>query len=179
MNFLLTVWIGLSITLLSVSPVNAEEIGETPNLNSKIQKLKRRAEILHHDLTALEQDLLFPASSQLAVYVSLSTELFDIDAVEMHVNGVRVANYLYSAEQQVAFAQGGVQQLYLDNIAAGYLDVTISLLGKIHPDKKGDSARVKQTVEKRFHKGTTGLVLEFVIDTSNASPGVIATLVKR
>jgi len=175
-----TLWVSLviaSLAILGTTPIQAAvntEVGETPSMNSKIQKLKRRAETLHQDLAVLELDLLYPASSQMAVYVSMSTAKFDIDSIAMSINGKHVVDYLYSNEQTTAFGEGGVQQLYLDNIAAGYVDVTIYLGGK-SLDAKG--SRIQKTVKQRFHKGNTSLALELIIGAK--ANDVVTSLVLR
>ncbi len=164
---------------LAGQSVNAAEVGETPSMNSKIQKLKRRAEKLHKELSVLEEDLLYPASSQLAVYVSMGTASLDMDSIEMLVNGKRVANYLYSDEQMTAFTQGGIQQLYLDNVATGFIDIDISIKGKQLKGKGDDAVRYSGQVTQRFHKGNSALAIELVIDAIVASSSITTKLVQR
>lgn len=158
----------------STSAVVVAEVGETPSVNSKIQKLKKRAEQLHKKLAVLEQDLLYPKSSQLAIYVSLKSVSFDMDSVELVINGKRVSNYLYTDEQVDAFNQGGIQQLYVDNIAAGYLDVTLKVSGT----QQGKRVFHKE-VSQRFHKNDTGLALELVIDQASDKSELNTTIVMR
>lgn len=179
MKCLSRVTLSIFIAMIWLAPVQAD-IGETPSMNSKIQKLKKRAEKLHQELTVLEQDLLFPASSQIAVYVAMETASFDIDSLEMRINGVRVSNYLYSDEQVTAFVEGGIQQLYLDNIAPGYVDVAILIKGKQLFNKKNTPAKsYHKELNKRFHKGNTGLAIELVIDDIAEPASIISQLVKR
>lgn len=157
----------------------AMEVGETPSMNSKIQKLKKRAEKLHKELALLEQDLLFPASSQIAVYVSMETTLLDMDSIALRINGKRVTDYLYSDEQVTAFAEGGVQQLYLDNIASGFVDVDISIKGKQLKGKAGESIRYNSQVKQRFHKDNSGLAIELVIEATAQPAKITAKLTQR
>jgi len=154
-------------------------VGETPSVNSKIQKLKKRAEQLHQALTQLEQELLFPASSQLAVYVSMDTTTFDVDSIEMTINGQRVANYLYSQEQVTALAEGAMQQLYLDNVRLGTVEIEIVINGKKNHNSEKTATRYNTLIKKRFHKGNEALIIDFVIDTAAENARVVTTLVQR
>ena len=72
---------------------------------------------LNRDLMLLEEDLLFPASTQLAVYVSLDVgHYFALDSVKLTIDGQMVSSYLYTPKQISALARGGVQRLYLGNL---------------------------------------------------------------
>src|SRR5260221_6469517 len=55
-------------------------------LDTRIQSLKQEAMELNRDLLVLEEELLFPASTQVAVFVSVDVGiLFDPDTVQLTV----------------------------------------------------------------------------------------------
>jgi hypothetical protein len=164
-----------AVVCTGTSNVALAEVGEVPSVNSKIQKLKKRAEQLHKDLATLEADLLYPASSQMAVYVSITHPSFDLDSLKMTINGEEATSYLYSDEQVSAFSQGGVQQLYLDNVAPGYFEIEISINGT-----NDESSPTNFLISERFHKDDTALALELIIDSSVGANGAVTTkLVQR
>jgi len=167
----------LTALLLPFAQLNAADIGETPHFNSKIQKLKKRAEKLHMQLATLEKDLLFPASSQIAVYVSMDTVLLDLDSIEMKINGTRVSNYLYSNEQVTALSEGALQQLYLDNVAPGIIEVEMLINGLNSGRNKDSGPKFYKKISKRFHKGNTALTLDLIVNV--VATNVVTKLIQR
>lgn len=90
------------------------------SLDHELQALKEDVLELNRDLLLLREELLFPASSQLAVYVSLDTEeLFRLDSVQLLLNDRMVASHLYSPRELKALGRGGVHQLYIGNVHSG------------------------------------------------------------
>ena len=82
-----------------------------PPLDKDLEDVKKSLLKLKRDLVILEEDLLFPASSQVAVYLSMDVgELFSLDAVTLKVNGKEVHHHLYTEKQVDALYRGGVQK---------------------------------------------------------------------
>src|SRR5687767_10689982 len=76
---------------------------ERSALDSEVQSLRRDVVDLNRDLFLLEEDLLFPASTQVAVFVSMDIgTFFELDSVQLKVDDKEVANYLYTAREQNA-----------------------------------------------------------------------------
>ncbi|MEE9570638.1 MAG: AraC family transcriptional regulator [Gammaproteobacteria bacterium] len=97
-----------------------QEQAEFRTLDEDIQDLKTLVMDLNRDLFLLEEELLFPANTQVAVYVSMDVgEFFDLDSVQIKLNDRDVANYLYTSREVDALIRGGVHQLYLGNMKAG------------------------------------------------------------
>ncbi len=89
-------------------------------LDAEVQSLRREVVDLNRDLFMLEEDLLFPASTQVAVFVSMDVgTFFALDSVQLKVDDKEVANYLYTEREQEALKRGGVQRLWLGNLKAG------------------------------------------------------------
>jgi hypothetical protein len=90
------------------------------SLDTRIQTIKKDAVDLNRDLFILEEELLFPASTQVAVFVSLDVGvLFEVDTVQIKLDDVVVSNYLYTERELKALRRGGVQRLYLGNLKTG------------------------------------------------------------
>ncbi|SDW06671.1 hypothetical protein [Marinobacter mobilis] len=95
------------------------------DLSRDLQGLKTSVIALNRDLRVLEEDLLFPANTRLSVFVSLDVgEFFQLEGVELKVDGETVTSYLYSEAEREALAKGGMHRLHLGNVSAG--DHTVS-----------------------------------------------------
>src|SRR5258706_7976012 len=72
---------------LAAEPPKAPAPAPTPNpqgLDTRIQSLKQEALDAHRDLLVLEEELLFPASTQVAVFVSVGGgTLLRLDTVQL------------------------------------------------------------------------------------------------
>lgn len=105
--------------------------GESQSLDGKVQVLKKDVMELNRDLLVLEEELLFPASTQVAVFVSLDVgTLFDLDAVEVKLDDKVVAHYLYTEREIGALRRGGVHRLYLGNLRTGKHELVAFFTGK-------------------------------------------------
>ncbi len=100
-------------------------------LDGRIQDLKTEALQLNRDLMVLEEELLFPANTQVAVFVSLDVgKLFALDSVQVKLDDKEVANYLYTPAEVASLVRGGVQRLYLGNLRAGPHELVAYFVGK-------------------------------------------------
>lgn len=119
----------------------APSAGKT--LDAKVQGLKKDVLDLNRDLFVLEEELLFPASTQVAVFVSLDVgKFFELDSVQLKLDDKVVANYLYTTQELAALARGGVHRLYLGNLRAGKHELVAFFSGK-------------GTHERDYRRGTT------------------------
>jgi hypothetical protein len=98
----------------------AETSRQFRTLDEEVQDLKKLAVDLNRDLFLLEEELLFPANTQVAIFVSMDVgEFFALDSVEIKLDDKDVANYLYTEREAEALVRGGVQRVYIGNIRAG------------------------------------------------------------
>lgn len=112
-------------------PVKNPAAAQNPAIGAQIEDLKQASIELNKDLMLLEEDLLFPASTQIAVYVSLDVgHFFALDSVKLTIDGEVVSSYLYTPKQISALARGGVQRLYLGNLKTGSHEITAFFIGK-------------------------------------------------
>jgi len=100
-------------------------------VDEQAQTLKQDVMELNRDLLALEEELLFPASTQVAVFVSMDVgALFDLDSVEIKLDDKVVAHYLYTQREIDALRRGGVHRLYLGNLRTGKHELVAFFTGK-------------------------------------------------
>ena len=100
------------------------------NLDGRIQDIKGEALLLNRDLMVLEEELLFPANTQVAVFVSLDVgTFFALDSVQIKLDDKEVANYLYTPAEVQALHRGGVQRIYLGNLRAGPHELVAFFVG--------------------------------------------------
>ena len=104
---------------------------DAASLDTEIQSLKQAVLELNRDLFVLEEELLFPSNTQVAVFVSLDIgEFFALDSVQLKVNDKVVTNYLYTEREVNALHRGGVQRLFTGNLKAGEHELVAIFTGK-------------------------------------------------
>jgi hypothetical protein len=120
----------LSFTAEAADPPPAAAQPKAP-LEARIQDAKADAIQLSRDLLVLEEELLFPASTQVAVFVSMDVgKLFALDAVQIKLDDKVVANHLYTPLEIEALQRGGVQRLHLGNLKSGSHELVAFFTGK-------------------------------------------------
>jgi hypothetical protein len=128
----------LLVCVLRAMPVQARE-GDTgqgghasaTSLDTEVQSLKQEVLALNRDLFLLEEELLFPSSTQVAVFVSMDVgEFFALDSVQLRVDDKVVSNYLYTEREVNALHRGGVQRLYMGNLKSGAHELVAIFTGK-------------------------------------------------
>lgn len=142
----------------------------TVSVTANVESLKKKVIELNRDLFILEEDLLFPASTQFAVFVSLDTgEFLSLDSVKLKVDDEVVAAYLYTERQVKALQRGGMQRLYIGNLKQGGHEVTAFVEG-IGPDNRP----YKKAATLQIDKGTDTKSLELRIkdQSSDYQPDV-------
>jgi hypothetical protein len=104
---------------------------DTRALDEEIQAIKKDVVDLNRDLFVLEEELLFPANTQVAVFLSMDVgEFFALDTVELRVDDKQVTKYLYTPREAEALLKGGVQRLYLGNLRVGNHELVALFTGK-------------------------------------------------
>jgi len=131
-------------------------------LDARIQDLKGEVIRLNRDLLVLEEELLFPAGTQLAVFLSMDVgKLFALDSVQLKLDDKVVANYLYTPREIEALHRGGVQRLYLGNLRAGEHSLVAFFTGK-GPHERD----YKRGATLKIDKGTDPKYIELQIKDS-------------
>jgi hypothetical protein len=132
------------------------------SLDNRIQDLKGDVIRLNRDLLVLEEELLFPANTQVALFVSMDVgKLFELDSVQIKLDDKVVTNYLYTPLEVQALHRGGVQRVYLGNLKAGTHEVVAFFTGK-GPHERD----YKRGTTIKFDKGTDPKYIELRIKDS-------------
>jgi hypothetical protein len=89
-------------------------------LDEQVQEVKSEVLDIAQELNRLEEKLLYPSGTQVAVFVALTQgDQMRLDAVRVQIDGQLVAHHIYSAKELEALRKGGVQRLYVGNVATG------------------------------------------------------------
>lgn len=135
------------ITLLFLCPLtvagigHAQEIppggtaqtlqGELLSLDNKVQSLQKTVADISRDLTILEEEAQFPARSRISVFLGMDhLPRFDLDSVEVSVNGRIVTTHTYTPEETAALQLGGIHRLYIGNLNDGDQLLSVIFKGK-------------------------------------------------
>jgi hypothetical protein len=132
----------------------ASGAADAGSLDDRIQSAKDDVIALNRDLMALEEELLFPANTQVAVFVSMDVGLmFDLDSVQLRLDDKAVTNYLYTPLEVQALHRGGVQRVYLGNLKAGPHEIVAFFTGKGPHErdyKRGTTVRFDKTTDPKY-----------------------------
>jgi len=153
---------GLAALLMLALPLGAETVAPeaaalpaaAPVLDEEVQDLKAEVLNLNRELFLLEEELLFPANTQVAVFVSMDVgEFFDLDSVQLKLDGKKVSNYLYTKREVSALLRGGVHQLFLGNVKTGEHELVATFTG-LGPQgreyKRGAAMTFKKDIGAKF-----------------------------
>jgi len=138
----------------------ADAAGDTRGLDEQVQGLKKDVVDLNRDLFILEEELLFPANTQVAVFLAVDVgDFFALDSVQLKIDNKEVINYLYTPREVEALLKGGVQRLYLGNLKVGQHELTAFFNGKGPNDRP-----YKRGASIKFEKGIGAKYLELKIN---------------
>ena len=131
-------------------------------LDTRIQDVKSDVIKLNRDLLVLEEELLFPASTQVALFLSMDVgKLFSLESVQVKLDDKLVSNYLYTPLEVQALHRGGVQRLHLGNLKAGEHQIVAFFTGQGPHDRD-----YKRGTTIKFDKGTEPKYFELRIKDS-------------
>ena len=101
-------------------------------LDEQIQEVKSDVLRITAELSQLEEKLLYPSGTQVAVFVALAKgDTMRLDAVRLKIDGQLVAHYIYSFKELEALRKGGVQRVYVGNAATGDHQLEVLVDGKL------------------------------------------------
>ena len=145
-------------------PATAASAPDAATLDGRVQDIKSDVIKLNRDLLVLEEELLFPASTQVALFVSMDVgKMFELDSVQIKLDDKVVSSYLYTPLEVAALHRGGVQRLYLGNLKVGDHELVAYFTGKGPHDRD-----YKRGATVKFEKGTDPKYIELRIKDSEA-----------
>jgi hypothetical protein len=149
--------LGITVLVLSAAAY-AQEISreQIKGLDEQVQEIKSDVLGIAAELNQLEEKLLYPSTTQAAVFVSLVRgETFRLDSVEIQLDGKPVAHHLYSFKELEALQKGGVQRIYTGNVRPGAHDLQVLLTGKT-----ADGSDLRKTESFKLSKDVGPKIVE-------------------
>jgi hypothetical protein len=112
-------------------------------LDEQVQEIKSDALSIAQELNRLEEKLLYPSGTQVAIFVALTKgDQMRLDAVRLQIDGQLVAHHIYSFKELEALRKGGVQRIYVGNVASGEHKLEVLMDGKL--DGGSDFSRTER-----------------------------------
>jgi hypothetical protein len=160
--------LGISALLLSAAAYGQEVSREQiKGLDEQVQEIKSDVLSISVELNQLEEKLLYPSNTQVAVFVALAgQETFRLDSVEIQLDGTPVAHHLYTFKELEALQHGGVQRIYTGNVRSGEHNLQVSVIGKT-----GSGADFQKSERFTVKKGVGPRIVEM----SLAAQGITLT----
>ena len=139
----------------AMAPSSAQDISadDMRSLDGQVQEIKSDVLSIASELGNLEERLLYPSNTQIAVFVSIpADETFRLDAVQIEINGELATHHIYSFKELEALQKGGVQRIYTGNVATGDHELGVTMIGKLKNGKdfnESDSFSFAKGVEPK------------------------------
>jgi len=118
----------------SASAAHAQAVSKAQmqSLDEQVQEVKSDVLGIASELDQLEEKLLYPSNTQVAVFVSMDkAATFRLDSVSVEIDGQPVARHVYSFKELDALKKGGVQRIYTGNTRTGEHRLDVSVAGKL------------------------------------------------
>jgi len=144
------------VFFVSVHSAAAEQVSrnQIKGLDEQVQDVKKDVLNLTSELSKLEEKLLFPSNTQVALFVSLKKDDdFRLDSVQIKLDNKIVAHHLYAFRELEALHRGGVQKIYMGNIKTGNHDLVVSFIGQASAGgeyRRSASYKVNKSVGPKF-----------------------------
>lgn len=148
----------LFISLVLLCTLGAGWCADAPTestvLDTRIQDIKSDVIQLNRDLLVLEEELLFPANTQVALFVSMDVgKMFELDSVQIKIDDKLVASYLYTPLEVQALHRGGVQRIYVGNLRAGTHELVAFFTGggpHTRDYKRGATVKFEKDTQAKY-----------------------------
>ena len=169
--------IGLALGLASAALVglhaaplpgdkNTVDQKQMRGLDEQVQEVKSDVLSIAAELSQLEEKLLYPSGTQVAIFVALAKgDQMRLDAVRLQIDGQLVAHYIYSAKELEALRKGGVQRIYVGNLATGDHQLEVLADGKLE-----GGADFSRTEHFTFRKEVKPKLVELTLAGAGNTP---------
>jgi hypothetical protein len=119
---------GIASTAASAETASKEAM---QSLDEQVQEIKSDVLAIGAELSNLEERLLYPSTTQVAVFVSIEEgDSLGLDSVRISIDGELVAHHIYSFKELEALQKGGVQRIYTGNVRTGQHNIEVAISGK-------------------------------------------------
>jgi len=130
---LLLLVVGGVTAMSSAQDISADDMR---SLDGQVQEVKSDVLSIASELDNLEERLLFPSNTQIAIFVSMEAEeTFRLDALQIAINGQSATHHIYSFQELEALQKGGVQRIYTGNVVTGDHELSVTMMGKLKNGK--------------------------------------------
>ena len=122
----------LLCVLLPFAVSSAQDISgdDMKSLDGQVQEIKSDVLSIASDLGNLEERLLYPSNTQVAVFVAVDDgQDFRLDAVKIEINGELATHHIYTFKELEALQKGGVQRIYTGNVPTGNHELSVTMIG--------------------------------------------------
>jgi len=128
-------------------------------LDEQVQEVKSDVLSISQELSRLEEKLLYPSGTQVAIFVALAKgDQMRLDSVRLQIDGQLATQHVYSAKELEALRKGGVQRLYVGNVTTGDHQLEVLVDGKLQ-DGKDFSRTEHLTFRKEVKPKLVGLTV--------------------
>ena len=143
---------------------------EMRGLDEQVQDIKSDVLSIAQELSRLEEKLLYPSGTQVAIFVALAQgDPLRLDAVRLQIDGQLVAHYIYSFKELEALRKGGVQRVYVGNVTTGEHQLEVLVDGKLE-----GGADFNRTEQFAFRKEVKPKLVELTLAGANSGSAPIA-----
>ena len=152
-------WMLLAVFALAPTAALAQQDNASQGLDEQVQEIKSDVLSIAAELNQLEEKLLYPSGTQVAIFIALAKgDLMRLDAVRLQIDGQLVAHHIYSFKELEALRKGGVQRIYVGNVATGDHQLEVLVDGKL--EGGADFSRTEHfTFRKEVKPKMVGLTL--------------------
>jgi len=152
-------WMLFAVLVVAPAAVFAQQDKASQGLDEQVQETKSDVLSIAAEMSQLEEKLLYPSGTQVAIFVSLAKgDSMRLDAVRLQIDGRLVAHHIYSAKELEALRKGGVQRIYIGNVVTGDHQLEVLVDGKL--ESGTDYTRTERfTVHKEVKPKMVGLTL--------------------
>lgn len=151
--------VGLRAASMSGDKNSTPDQEQMRGLDEQVQDVKSDVLSISQELSRLEEKLLYPSGTQVAIFVALTKgDQMRLDSVRLQIDGQLVAHHIYSAKELEALRKGGVQRIYAGNVTTGDHQLEVLVDGKL--DGGADFSRTEHfTFRKEVKPKLVGLTL--------------------
>jgi hypothetical protein len=152
------------------SQAQQDEQEQMRGLDEQVQAIKSDVLSIAEELNRLEEKLLYPSGTQVAIFIALAEgDTMRLDAVQLKIDGQLVAHYIYSAKELEALHKGGVQRIYVGNVSTGGHQLEVLVNGKL-----ADGADYNPTERFSFNKEVKPKLVELTLAGPHTGNAAIA-----
>ena len=153
LRVLQTIVLAGAVLLMQSGHAQDVSVDDMRSLDGQVQEIKSDVLSIASDLSNLEERLLYPSNTQVAVFVALEKEDdFRLDAVKIEINGELATHHIYSFKELDALQKGGVQRIYTGNVPTGDHEINVTMIGKLKNGQdfnKSDSFSFAKGIEPK------------------------------